>query len=56
MPKMKTHKGTAKRFKKTDADGDEPAVETIGDAIAAQAAPPAGAAQATAETPAPQGP
>jgi len=42
--------------KKTDADGDEPAVETIGDAIAAQAAPPAGAAQATAETPAPQGP
>ncbi|HEY6608964.1 MAG TPA: translation initiation factor IF-3 [Candidatus Limnocylindria bacterium] len=38
--------------KKTDADGDEPAAETIGDAIAAKApAPPA-----TTEAPAQQGP
>ena len=42
--------------KKSEADGDAPPAETIGDAIAAKAARPAGAAQATAETPAPQGP
>ena len=38
--------------KKTDADGDAPAADTIGDAIAAKGQVP----QAPAESPAPQGP
>jgi hypothetical protein len=38
--------------KKTDADGDAPEAETIGDAIAAKAPAP----QATTEAPAQQGP
>jgi hypothetical protein len=38
--------------RKTDAEGEEPSAETIGDAIAAKAAMP----QAAAETPAQQGP
>jgi hypothetical protein len=38
--------------KKTDADGEEPTADTIGDAIAAKAPVP----QATTEAPAQQGP